>query len=388
MPAAAANAVAQTGALKAFISKRTADSKVTLAETKEILAEAKKGGVQVGELGLLRTLAGRKAITDGARSSFRTAVDTIVPDGAPTARLAAILNRVDPKVGRAQLLAELENARSPVAGGPRTYVIRDTGVPYVAAITTGQVVLGLAKFMKGASPEDATRLRTLLGEQLTALEQPVSRGGLRVPGLKGEQGLALAAVSTAGPFLAVNQNAFVLRALEGVVNLKGEANAALVARAKHVAGRVATELEADLGVAYPSKGALAYGFQVVNGRASVHRLEDGDHLGTTLDALRALKTYGKRFEPHVARLEKRLPMLKYASADDLDGRAGRIFTDEFHAVSERVARARKNDFVSVREAKAIVALVDRDGVRTSGEKELLRRAALDASKKAKALLEG
>lgn len=388
MPPAAANANQQIGSLQRFISARTADRKVTKTEATQILAKAKEGGVQVGELALLRTLAGRKALAPAARDSFEKSVDQIVPDGAPTARLAAILFRLDPATGRKQLLDMLDAAKNPVAGGPKTFVIRDGGTPYMAAITTGQVITGLTKFMKGASPSEARHIRSLLREQLKVLQLPVSQGGLRVPGLKGDSGLALAAQTAQGPILAVNQSAFVLKALEKVVALPGAENAQLAARARGVADKVATELKADLAHAYPSKGPLAYGFLVRDGRAVTTRLEDGDHLITTLDALKGLDLYKAKFAGVVTRMETRHPELKFAGAEDLNGEAGRVFTTDFNAFRSAVKQVDRNGVVNEAEAKRLIALAQKDGLRSPGEKALIARAISHATAAAKIVLEG
>ncbi len=357
-----ADANQQVGSLERFIAKRTADHEVTVKEAGEILDHADEHGVQVGELALERRLAGRQALVREAREGFREAVDSIVPEGAPTARMAAILFRLDPSAGREQLLDLLERSQSRVEGGPKTFVIHDGVEPYIAAITTGQVISGLVKFMDGASPSDARRIRRLLDEQLNVLQQPVSRGGLRVPGLTGDRGLALAAQTAQGEEIAINQSAFVLKALERVVKLEGAKNGRLARRARRVANRVAIELKADLEAAYPAKGSLAYGLQIRAGRAATTQLEDGDHLLTTILSLRGLDLFKKRFAPIVRRMEARYPELKFAGPEDFDGRPGHIFTDDFNEFREAAKHG---------SAERLERLARRDGLRSTGENALL-----------------
>ena len=388
MPPAAINANQQVGALQRLIAARASDGKITAAEAGQLLAEAKRGGVQVGELGVLRALAAGHTVAPQARDGFERSVDQLVPDGAPTARMAAILYRLNPDTGRRQLLSLLEAARSPVAGGPKTFVIRDGGRPYIAAITTGQAIAGLVKFLPGASPADATRIRALLQQQLKVLKTPVSGGGLRVPGLTGARGLALASQTAQGPELAVNQSAFVLKALEKVVQLEGPASAKLAREARQVADKVALELKADLAYAYPAKGPLAYGFLVRNGRAVTTRLEDGDHFQTTIAALKGLDVYKARFASVVDRMEKRHPELKFAGPEDLDGAAGRIFTADFNAFRSAAKRAGRDGVVTEAEARRLVGLARHDGLRSPGEKHLLSRAAEQGTPGAKTVLGG
>ncbi len=136
MPVAAANTNQQLAALQKAIAARKADGKVTAKEANELLAQAKKEFVQGGELSLLRQLAGDKTLAPAAKDGFVKKVDQIVPAGAPTAQLAAILFRIDPKTGREQLLSILDQAKNPVAGGPKTFVVTGLGRPYLAAITS------------------------------------------------------------------------------------------------------------------------------------------------------------------------------------------------------------------------------------------------------------
>ena len=387
MPPVAANANQQVGALQRFISARSADGRVTAAEANQILAQAKQGGVQGGELGLLRTLAGRPALAPAARDSFVKSVDRIVPDGAPTARMAAILFRLDPATGRKQLLELLQASKNPVAGGPKTFVIHDGVKPYIAAITTGQVISGLVKFIKGASPADAQRLRALLGEQLNVLRTPIERGGLRVPGLTGARGLALAAQTAQGPFLAINQSAIVLKSLEKVIQLAGPENAQLANSARAVADKVATELKADLAHAYPRKGAFSYGLAVRQGRAINDQREDGHHLQTTYDALKGLTVYKNKFASDIQRIETRYPQLKFVGSEDLDGRPGHTFTADFDAFRSAARQASSDGVVHLAEAQRLLALANHDGLRSAGEKQLLANAAQRATPAAKALLQ-
>ncbi|MFN7133305.1 MAG: hypothetical protein ACK4N5_14600, partial [Myxococcales bacterium] len=327
MPAPAANANQQTAALQRLIARRSADGKVNRAEAMELVAQAKKENVQIGELALLRQLAGKGVLTEGARDAFVRSVDQVVPAGAPTAQLSAILFRIDPDTGRKQLLALLDGAKNPVPGGPKTFVVTGLGKPYLAGITTAQVISGLTKFLDGATPRQAEKLRHYLGQQLDALQKPVSRGGLAVPGrLPGPKGLAFASDTRAGPITAVNQNAVVLRALERIAQLEGAENAALARRARTLGTRVARELKSELDFTYPAKGRLAYSLTMRNGRASVVRLEDGNHLKTTLDALKALKVFAEPFAPVVARVERRLPEIAFAGPEDLSNAAGQIYT--------------------------------------------------------------
>jgi hypothetical protein len=388
MPPVAANANQQVGALQRLIATRSADGKVTAAEAREILASAKQGGFQGGELGLLRTLATKPALVPAARDSFVKSVDSIFPDGAPTGRMAAILFRLDPATGRKQLLELIDKSGSLVPGAPKTYVIQNGVKPYIAAITTGQVITGLTKFMKDASPAEAKHLRTHLEGQLRLLELPVARGGLRVPGLKADHGLALAAQTAQGPFVAINQSAIVLKSLEKVLALKGPQNAALVARARGVADKVATELKAEIAHAYPATGAFSYGLAVRNGQAVNDQLEDGHHLQTTYDALKGLTLYKSKFAADVQRIESRYPDVKLAGAEDLDGRPGHIATADFASFEASAKAASHDGVVTLAEAQRLVSLSKRDGLKSAGEKALFARAAKIATPAAKALLQG
>jgi hypothetical protein len=371
---AGADANRQVGALATSISARTADGELMVDDANKLLAKADKGGIEVGELGLLRELAERELGTRPLDERFQAEVDRIVPDGAPTARMAAVIFRIDPAIGRKQLLDMLEASPGLVAGGPKTFVIRDGAEPYIAAITTGQVIAGLVKFTEGATASEARRIRAFLHEQLRVLELPVSRGGLRVPGLTGERGLALAAQTAQGPAIAINQSAFVLKALEKAMKLEGAENRALAKRARSVAGRVATELKSDLAFAYPAKGPVAYGLVVTAGRPAITQLEDGDHLLTTISALKGLDVYKDRFAPVVRRMERRHPDLKLVGPEDLDGRAGHVFTDDFNAFRSGAKRAAEGGLSEGEEAR-LARLAERDGLRSTGEDALL--SALD-----------
>jgi len=374
MPLAAANANPQLGALKRLVDAKKADGVLNLQDVQAIVTQAKKENVQVGELGVLRTLGKDKALTEAAKDFFVPRVDQLVPAGAPTAQLAAILFRIEPATGRRQLLDLLDRAQNPVPGGPKTFVIRNLGRPYLAAITTGQVINGLTKFMDGASPAQAVKIRRYLGEQLKTLQQPISRGGLSVPAVQGARGLALAVDTRVPGVTAVNQNAIVLRALEKVGQLPGPENAALANEARGVAMRMSRELKAELDLAYPANGRLVYGLRMTNGRPELLQSEDGDHLKTTYDALKSLTVFKATFAPVLQRLERRLPELPVATAEDLDGRPGHVYTDGFNDFRLSYRRAIGDGVATAGELSRLDALARRDGLLSSGEKKLISRA--------------
>jgi hypothetical protein len=373
MPVAAPNANHQIAVLQRAIKTRLADGKLTLNEARQLLAQAKKENVQVGELGLLRGLAKARQASPRAKDFLVREVDQIVPAGAPTAQLAAILFRLDPATGRNQLLSLLDHAKNPVAGGPTTFVVTGLGRPYLAAITTAQVTMGLVKFLDGASAPQATKIRHLLNQQLKTLLTPVARGGLAVPGMLGAtNGLASSDDTREGGIIAVNQQAVVLRALERVIELKGPRNAAIAAKARAVGRRVARELKAELDFTYPATGRLAYSLAMRSGHATTMRLEDGNHLKTTLDALKAMTVFGDRFAPAMQRIERRLPEIALAGPEDLSGRAGRIYSDEFNAFRAQVAKVKRGG-VSAGELERLQAFAQRDGLLTPGERGVLAR---------------
>ena len=373
MPVAAANANQQLAALQKAIAARKADGKVTAKEANELLAQAKKEFVQGGELSLLRQLAGDKTLAPSAKDAFVKKVDRLVPAGAPTAQLAATLFRLDPKTGRDQLLSILDKAKNPVAGGPKTFVVTGLGRPYLAAITSAQVTSGLVKFLEGASPQQATKIRHYLGQQLKTFETPVARGGVAVPGRLGAKGLAFASDTRAGPITAVNQNAVVLRALEKVASLKGPANAALAKKAHSLGARTAHELKSELDFTYPATGRLAYSLVMRNGKPVTAQLEDGNHLKTTLDALGSLKVFGAHFEPVIARIEKRLPEIAFAGPEDLTGASGHIYSAAFDAFRAEVAKVEHKTTVTAHDLAHLETLAKHDGLMTPGEKGLLSR---------------
>lgn len=373
MPVAAANANQQLAALQKAIAARKADGKVTAKEANELLAQAKKEFVQGGELGLLRKLAGDKALAPAAKDGFVKSVDRIVPAGAPTAQLAAILFRLDPNTGRQQLLSILDKAKNPVAGGPTTFVVTGLGRPYLAAITSAQVTTGLVKFLDGATPQQAKKIRHYLGQQLKTFELPVARGGVAVPGRLGAKGLAFASDTRAGPITAVNQNAVVLRAMEKVALLEGPENKALVAKAKAIATRTAHELKSELDFTYPATGRLAYSLTMRNGKPVTVQLEDGNHLKTTLDALGSLKVFAAPFAPVIARMEKRLPEIAFAGTEDLTGASGHIYTAAFNAFRAEVAKVEHKARITAQDVAHLESLAGRDGLMTPGEKGLLAR---------------
>lgn len=374
MPPVAPNAIQQTGALKRLIDARSADGVVNLGDVQAIITQARKENVQGGELGLLRTLASSKAMTPAAKDFYVPRIDQMVPAGAPTAQLAAILFRVNPDTGRKQLLKVLDEARNPVPGGPKTYVITGLGRPYLAAITTGQVIMGLTKFLDGASPAQATKIRGYLKQQLQAVQKPISQGGLGVPAMKGANGIAMAVDTRVPGVTAVNQNAIMLRALEKIAELPGPENAQLAAQARGVASKVARELKAELDVVYPATGRLAYGMRVRNGRPEPVQSEDGDHLKTTYDALKSLKIFGERFTPVIERLDRRLPELKHAGSDDLDGRPGKVYTEGFNAFVLKYRSVIGDGVATAGELSQLNTLARRDGLLSSGEKKLIALA--------------
>jgi hypothetical protein len=298
-----------------------------------------------------------------------------VPAGAPTAQMAAILFRVDPNTGRKQLLHMLDNEHNPVAGGPRTFVVRGLGRPYLAAITTAQATDGLVKFLDGASPQQAHKIRHLLNQQLDTFEKPVDKGGLSVRGrVPGSHGLAFSDDTREGGIIAVNQQAQALRALEKVGELKGPENAAVAQRARHLATRAAKELHADLDYAYPASGKLSYSLTMQNGRPTTPQLEDGEHLKTTLDALKSLTHHKAQFAPVVARIEKRLPEMKFAGQEDLTGSSGHIFTPQFEAFREQAHKIMAKSKVTAADVAQLKSLAGKDGLVTPGEAGLIREA--------------
>ena len=373
MPVAAANANQQLAALQKALAVRKADGKITAKEANELLAQAKKEFVQGGELAVLRQVAAGKSLAPAAKDAFVKEVDQIVPAGAPTAQLAAILFRLDPNTGRQQLLAILDKAKNPVAGGPKTFVVTGLGRPYLAAITSAQITTGLVKFLEGATPQQATKIRHYLGQQLKTFETPVARGGVAVPGRLGAKGLAFASDTRAGPITAVNQNAVVLRALEKVALLEGPQNSAIAAKARGLATRTANELKSELDFTYPATGRLAYSLTMRNGKPATVQLEDGNHLKTTLDALGSLKMFKARFEPVIARVEKRLPEIAFAGTEDLTGISGLIYNAGFTAFRAEVIKVEHKATITAQDVARLESLAGRDGLMTSGEKGLLAR---------------
>jgi hypothetical protein len=375
MATVAPNANQQIAALQRLIQKDEADGRVSAREAKAILAQAEKENVQGGELALLRNLATSQLLAPAAKDSFVAAVDQIVPAGAPTAQLAAIFYRVDPNTGRQQLLHLLAQAKNPVPQGPRTFVVTGLGRPYLAAITTAQVTSGLVKYLDGATPKQATQIRHDLNQQLDAFAKPVSQGGLSIPGILGAKGLALADDTRSADSIAINQQAVVLHALESVLALPGPANAPLVKKARGLAQRLARELKADLDFAYPAKGRLAYSLAVEHGQPITGFLEDGNHLKTTLDALKSLRIYGPEFAPVVQRIEKRLPEMAFAGPEDLGSAHGQLFTPAFEAFREAAHRLERKGpgKVTAQDLAHLQALAQKDGLLTPGERGLIAR---------------
>lgn len=367
----------QVGRFQRLVQQAKADHQVTQAEASALVALARRGGVQPAELSLLRELARSPLLAQSARPGLVSQVDTLMPVGAPTARLGAILNRVDPNTRRAQLLSLLDRSVNPVRGGPKTFVVRDGGRrPYLAAITTAQVISGLVASLPGANPAEAAKIRRYLGEQLTALERPVGAGGLKVAGLT-RKGLAVTSDSALGHgAIAINQSAVALKAVARVALLQGPENQALARRAHTLGGRMAIELKADLDVAYRSRGQLQYGLRATRHGPVAFRPEDGDHLKTTLDALTTLPLYGERFKPAIARIVQRLPAIRFVGPEDLAGDAGRLLTSEF-AQFQAKARAAISGGVSRREQTQLLSFARRDGLLTAGEKAMLRRAGVN-----------
>lgn len=274
---------------------------------------------------------------------------------------------------REQLLSILDKAKNPVAGGPKTFVVTGLGRPYLAAITSAQVTSGLVKFLDGATPQQARKMRAYLGQQLKTFETPVARGGVAVPGLLGARGLAFASDTRAGPVTAVNQNAVVLRALEKVALLKGPENAALATRARALGTRTANELKSELDFAYPATGQLAYSLIMRHGHPLLAQLEDGNHLKTTLDALGSLKVFAAPFAPVIARMKKRLPEIAFAGTEDLTGTPGHIYNAGFNAFRAEVARVEHKAIVTAHDLAHLETLARHDGLLTPGEKGLLAR---------------
>ncbi|MFL5319363.1 MAG: hypothetical protein ACJ790_06870, partial [Myxococcaceae bacterium] len=162
--------------------------------------------------------------------------------------------------------------------------------------------------------------------------------------------------------------------LEQVASLKGPQNAATASAAKAVAVRAARELKADLDFAYPATGRLAYSLTMRGTKPITVQLEDGNHLKTTLNALKALTMFKEEFAPVVARMEKRLPEIHSASPEDLNGRSGHIYSDEFNAFRAEFAAETKDGKVTATELSKLDAFSKRDGLVTSGERSLMTRA--------------
>jgi hypothetical protein len=370
-----ADANQQIGALNRLIKNKEADGTVNLQDAQAIVAQAKKENVQGGELQLLRQLGSSGPLTPRAKTYFVRSVDQMWPAGAPTAQLAAVYYRLDPNTGRRQLLSMLDHAKNPVPGGPKTFVVTGLGRPYLAAITTGQVMNGLTKFLDGATPSDAKKIRGYLNQQLTALDTPVSRGGLRVPGmLPASRGLALSDDTREGGIVAINQQAVVLRSLEKVALLKGPENAAIAQRARDLGGKLARELKANLDFAYPATGRLAYSFTMRNGQPSTVQLEDGHHLQTTIQALQGLQIYSHDFGTVLQRLKARVPDVFLAGPEDLTGSSGHIFTDGFNQFRAAYQSAEKDGVVTPAELQRLKTLANQDGLVSTGERALLKRA--------------
>jgi hypothetical protein len=370
-----ADANQQIGALNRLIKNKEADGTVNLQDAQAIVAQAKKENVQGGELGLLRQLGTNGPLTPRAKSYFVHTVDQMWPAGAPTAQLAAVYYRLDPNTGRRQLLSMLDNAKNPVPGGPKTYVVTGLGRPYLAAITTGQVMSGLTKFLDGATPADAKKIRGYLNQQLNALDTPVSRGGLRAPGmLPSSRGLALCDDTREGGIVAINQQAVVLRSLEKVAMLKGPENAAIAQRARSMGSKLANELKANLDFAYPASGRLAYSFTMRNGRPATVQLEDGHHLKTSIEALQGLQIFGSRFAPVLQRLKTRMPDVFLAGPEDLTGTSGRIYTDGFNQFRAAFHSAEADGVVTPAELQRLKTLANKDGLVSTGERAMLKRA--------------
>jgi hypothetical protein len=372
----AADTPQQIGALQRLITAKEADGAVNLSDAKAIVAQAKLENVQGGELSVLRQLGTNGPLTVRAKSYFVKTVDQLWPTGAPTAQLAAIYYRLDPDTGRRQLLSLLDNAKNPVPGGPKTFVVTGLGKPYLAAITTGQVMNGLVKFLDGASPADAAKIRGYLDQQLTTLVTPVSRGGLRTQGmLPATQGIALSDDTREGGIVAINQQAAVLRSLEHVAMLPGPENAALAQRARQMGSKLAGELKANLDFAYPATGRLAYSFTMRNGAPATVQLEDGHHLQTTIQALQSLQIYNPRFDTALQRLKTRLPDVFVAGTEDLNGASGHIFTDGFNSFRAASQGAEADGVVTAVELARLNTLANQDGFVSRGERALLNRAA-------------
>jgi hypothetical protein len=373
-----ADANQQIGALNRLIKNKEADGTVNLADAQAIVAQAKKENVQGGELGLLRQLGTSGPLTPRAKSYFVRTVDQMWPAGAPTAQLAAVYFRLDPNTGRRQLLSMLDNAKNPVAGGPKTYVVTGLGRPYLAAITTGQVMNGLTKFLDGATPADAKKIRGYLNQQLDALSTPVSRGGLRTQGILPEsRGMALCDDTREPGIVAINQQAVVLRSLEKVALLKGPENAAIAQRARSMGQKMASELKADLDFAYPATGRLAYSFTMRGGKPATVQLEDGHHLQTTIQALQSLQIFSHSFGTVLQRLKTRVPDVFIAGQEDLTGASGHIFTDNFNQFRAAFQSAEADGVVTPAELQRLKNLANQDGLVSPGEKALLRRAQAD-----------
>jgi hypothetical protein len=102
--------------------------------------------------------------------------------------------------------------------------------------------------------------------------------------------------------------------------------------------------------------------------------EDGDHLKTTYDALKSLKVFGERFQPVIDRLDRRLPELKHAGAEDLDARPGKVYTDEFNTFRLKYRSVIADGDATANELKALDTMAKRDGLLSPGEKKLIALA--------------
>lgn len=366
----------QTGATTKLIAAQTKLGPLDWRASQQVLGYAAAGGVQPAELSALRRLARKGRVQPETRERLIDAVDAISPAGAPTAKLAAILARVDADNGREQLIELLERAKNPVRGGPRTFVVDDAQGDYLASITTGQVIAGLVKYLDGATPPQAQKIRQLLNEQLDALSTPVPRGGLQVRGMTGE-GLALSVNTAEGETVAVNQSAFVLSVLERISLLQGPQNEQLRARASSIAKRVAIELRENVKFCYLQQSVAAYGFKMRDGVAVITRYEDGDHLQTTLNALRSLQQHDAMFESTVKAIDARYPDVRWVGPDDLDGTSGHIYSGEYVRMRLATTQARLDGKVTKAELEQLEKIAQRDGYQTAGETVLLNAARRD-----------
>jgi hypothetical protein len=191
--------------------------------------------------------------------------------------------------------------------------------------------------------------------------------------MRGARGLAVSVDTRAGGAMAVNQHAVVLRALERVMLLPGTQNAALARTAKTLGGRLATELAAELAFAYPAKGRMAYSVVLPSGKPTTGFLEDGNHLKTTIDALKELQIYRAKFQPVVQRVEKRFPEIAFASPEDLSGEHGQIYSAEFNAFRAVAHNIERKPVVTAQDVAKLETFAKRDGLRTSGEAGVIKR---------------